>query len=150
VRRSDRIDAKAACAALALAIALVATGSASGVPKQRDAESPVDPQSAAFLDAIRAPSRPVPAASGSKLKLWSCLEYAELPDWDPSRELHRIKTHWEQKAGSKARISDPDGTRAEAAFPEVTVASTLEFQVTMTNRSGSAVRTVIVQLRPRP
>lgn len=111
---------------------------------------PIDPQSARFLDAIRSPSRPVVAMSGTELRLWGHVQFAELPDWDPSLELHRIHTRWEQIAGPPVNIQDPEGTKTVALLPEVSSVLRLEFRLTMKNASGTVTRTLVVDLRPRP
>jgi hypothetical protein len=110
---------------------------------------PIDPQSAAFLEAIEAPESAVTGTAAAPLRLWSRMVFAELPDWDPSRELHRIRTLWEQIAGPVAKMQDASGIKATAVLPEVATTTRLQFRVTMTNRSGSVQRTLLVDVHPR-
>lgn len=108
-----------------------------------------EPQSGEFLDAIRAPLRPVACAGGSELRLWGQMQFAELPDWDASLELPKIRTHWKQAWGPVAEIKDPQGTNTTVRLPEVSSPVRLEFELTMTNASGVASRRLLVDIHPR-
>ena len=108
-----------------------------------------DPQSGEFLDAIRAPLRPVASAVGSELRLWGHMQFAEVPEWDASLELQKIRTHWKQVSGTVAEVKDPQGTNTTVRLPEVSGPTRLEFELTMTNASGVASRRLLVDLHPR-
>jgi hypothetical protein len=136
-------------AVLCLLALLLTISSCKRGSSQRERPGGPDSRSAEFLDTIRAPLRPVACAGGSELRLWSHMQFAELPDWDASLELQKIRTHWKQVSGPVGEIEDPQGTKTTVRLPEVSSPARLEFELTMTNASGVASRRLLVDLQPR-
>jgi hypothetical protein len=135
-------------AVLCLLALLLTISSCKRGSSQRERTVGPDPRSAEFLDAIRAPLRPVACAGGSELRLWGHMQFAESPDWDATLELSKIGTHWKQVSGPGAEVKDPQGTNTTVRLPEVSSPVRLEFELTMTNASGVASRRLLVDLHP--
>jgi hypothetical protein len=117
--------------------------------KLRTGVPPVDPQSSQYLEMISTPSRPVMGLSQARFRLWGKLQYAELPDWDPSMNLHQINSCWMQVAGKSVKINNSTGTKSEVLLPEVDKVERIEFLLLMKNASGVVSRRLLVDVHPR-
>lgn len=110
-----------------------------------------EPQSRAFLSLILLDKlKPVRKRSGQMIKFLDHLPIAEFPDYDPLKDMDRLRVSFSQSAGVPVTISDANSIRASAVLPSVEVPSEFTFDILVANASGEKRGRLMVTVSPGP
>ncbi len=116
--------------------------------KDFEADAWVDPQSKEFLDRFKSPTSPRVKKSGlSRIELWSLIDVAESPDFNPASCLGNIESSVEQYAGPTLAIEKLHGAPILKGLT-VKNTTTFGFKFLLKNAAGSKELKAELIVRP--